>query len=266
MDKIQEYYDNAKEETTFSFPYKNEVIKYSLNLKEYVLKDNYQLNYSSFNIIDFTDIDTINLNITTVDEVTTPLKYYSRSVFNNTLSYALQKKLLDNKLDSSWSSKYFDFFIGDIALAIPSVRYKYYSNEKVIGKCNATNQEHLKFDDQTGGGEISLEISYKCTISAEKDDKLIITFDIVPIITVNPVLNKDSLEFIVSKAGLKKDPVFTPVADFPLTNQNLAKDFINDGIQNLIGQTVFNGFPVDYRRVPGSHMESDYLILFQARC
>lgn len=269
LNLFSNYYAKQAPVKQLDYTYKGKTISYNLNTKSYFYNQSSDFSYKTYEVIGLTggakDDLPANLSIS-VDNFFKPINYFSKSVLQNSLSYAVLNKMLDNNIDETWGYKTFGFFIGDLALSIPAIRKDYYPDDKVNGVCSVLNLNSFTFSK---ADNISAVFKCSCQINAVKDAKKLVTLTFDVSMSAIPVWSNDIITISIIKSELSGTPTLVPEDIYKEQfKQKILENLLKDGIKSLIGKTAFGtGFPVEIRpKNPMANIENDYLMLYQQKC
>lgn len=136
---------------TYLYNYKENIITYKYLLTNLLFGTNHIGFWYNAQIDNYTKGRTINLNPTNIiKQIPTNSNantFYGRSILYHSIANALEKKLFDLNLNEiEYPSSHFDYFIGEIALFMPSIRKAFYADERISGFCKILNPANATYD------------------------------------------------------------------------------------------------------------------------
>ena len=133
----------------YQYSTQGKFINYTYKLTNLFFGQNFFGIWYNANIFNFTRSRIIPLSPTNTFKALTnnSQSFLSKSIFLNTINYAMEQKMLDFNLNEfEYKSDHFDYFIGEIALFVPEIRKAFYSDEKISGFCKVSNIYNATFD------------------------------------------------------------------------------------------------------------------------
>lgn len=133
----------------YGYQYKNSFVKYNYQVTNLLFGKNFMGFWFKSNIYNFTKEKWISLNPTVILKqlANDSQTFYSKSIFINTIAYALELNAFDVNLgDFDYPSEHFNYFIGEIALFSPEIRKVFYADEKISGFCKVSAPENATYD------------------------------------------------------------------------------------------------------------------------
>lgn len=168
---------------------------------------------------------------------------------------------MDTSLDSTtWESRHFQFYAGDLYDAIPGLQKKYYPDQKLNGECKALLNG---FSLARGGTDfLNVTVNFECYLNGHGADRIV---DIIlnTSMSVTGVTKANYTDFNIK--SMEYTAMYYPSQAYPIENKELVDYYMNSTIHSMRGSRVFgSGFPSQFRDYPHFEVTTDYVFIYDS--
>lgn len=182
----------------------------------------------------------------------------SNSILKSTVRYILKKGFFNIKLNQQeWESRAFQFYAGDLYLAIPSLR-KQPQDAVITGTCSAANDDSFSFKKKSRE-QYSLTLNFSCSLGM--GNTTIVKINMVTVNIIDVILEFKQLRFKIN--SITGTPAFEEVEGYKIENMEFAKFLVTETLKVAEGTSTFGtGYKTNQREHPYLIVEDDYLFLY----